>query len=206
MNLDRVSTLLASGLQPSQVATIVGVSPARISQLMKDESFALSLEAKIAEQQKEDIEEASISAKYSAAEHLLLNNIMEVAPTADLRDMVGALRVVAERQEKMKTRTTVQAPVLHQQLTVVSVSLPAHALAAPKVSFNSSREVTAIEGRPLAPMSSTAVTNMFQALANKREGDSHEPIPSNSSTKESPAQALPLGEIEDQSFLAYAGH
>lgn len=214
MNLDRVTTLLSSGLKPAQVATIIGVSPARISQLMSQEDFQTMLSGKLAEQKEVDVEEQSISAKYNAAEHLLLNNIMEVAPTAELRDMVGALRVVAERQEKMKTRTSVQAPILHQQLTVVSVNLPAHALAVPRVQFNSAREVVAIEDRPLAPMTANAVTDMFKKMNNPPtavgiiEGDSHEPVSSNPSPEESLAQAVPsapLAEVEEQSFLAYAG-
>lgn len=206
MNLDRITTLLASGLLPSQVATIVGCSPARISQLKQDPAFSLQLEAKLAEQKEVDVEEEAISTKYMAAEHALINQVIEMAPTADMRDVVGALRVVAERQEKMKTRTSVQSPILHQQLTVVSVNLPAHALRPPTVLYNTEREVVSIENRPLAPMSSEAVVGMFARMNMK--GDSHEPVPNTPSAEESLAETLPLASSEvreEQSFLAYAG-
>ena len=204
MNLDRAATLLASGLKPGQVATILGVSPARISQVVATEEFQLLLASKQQETEKEDIEEQAISAKYSAAEHVLLNQVMELAPTAELRDITAALRTVAERQEKMKTRTSVQAPVLHQQLTVVSVSLPSHALKIPEVHMNTAREVVAIGDRQLAPMTSDGVVSLFNNLAKK--GDSHELPTSSSPTEESPAEAVPAGQVtETTTFLAYAG-
>ena len=201
MNLDRITSLLASGLKPAQVATIIGVTPARISQLLSQEGFQLSLQAKLAVQEKEDIEEQAISAKYNAAEHALVNQVIEMAPTAELRDVTAALRVVAERQEKMKTRTSVQAPILHQQLTVVSVNLPAHALRIPEVHLNPAKEVVAIGEQQLAPMTSTAVTDLFTKLS-KKKGEDHVLQASTRNTKESAIEDVPLA--AEQSFLAYA--
>jgi len=201
MNLDRITSLLASGLKPAQVATIIGVTPARISQLLSQEGFQLSLQAKLAVQEKEDVEEQAISAKYNAAEHALVNQVIEMAPTAELRDVTAALRVVAERQEKMKTRTSVQAPILHQQLTVVSVNLPAHALRIPEVHLNPAKEVVAIGEQQLAPMTSTAVTDLFTKLS-KKKGEDHVLQASTRSTKESAIEDVPLA--AEQSFLAYA--
>ena len=201
MNLDRITSLLASGLKPAQVATIIGVTPARISQLLSQEGFQLSLQAKLAVQEKEDVEEQAISAKYNAAEHALVNQVIEMAPTAELRDVTAALRVVAERQEKMKTRTSVQAPILHQQLTVVSVNLPAHALRIPEVHLNPAREVVAIGEQQLAPMTSTAVTDLFTKLS-KKKGEDHVLQASTRNTKESAIEDVPLA--AEQSFLAYA--
>ena len=201
MNLDRITSLLASGLKPAQVATIIGVTPARISQLLSQEGFQLSLQAKLAVQEKEDVEEQAISAKYNAAEHALVNQVIEMAPTAELRDVTAALRVVAERQEKMKTRTSVQAPILHQQLTVVSVNLPAHALRIPEVHLNPAKEVVAIGEQQLAPMTSTAVTDLFTKLS-KKKGEDHVLQASTRNTKESSIEDVPLA--AEQSFLAYA--
>ena len=201
MNLDRITSLLASGLKPAQVATIIGVTPARISQLLSQEGFQLSIQAKLAVQEKEDVEEQAISAKYNAAEHALVNQVIEMAPTAELRDVTAALRVVAERQEKMKTRTSVQAPILHQQLTVVSVNLPAHALRIPEVHLNPAKEVVAIGEQQLAPMTSTAVTDLFTKLS-KKKGEDHVLQASTRNTKESAIEDVPLA--AEQSFLAYA--
>lgn len=201
MNLDRIATLLASGLGTSQVATIVGCSPARISQLQKDEQFQLLLQSKIAETKKTDVEEEALSNKYMAAEHLLLNQVMELAPMADMREVVGALRTVAERQERMKARTAIQAPVIQQQQMVVSISIPAHALKKPEVSINQLGEITAIEGRSLAPMQPSAVIGMFSKMGDTNGGN-HEQSSSNTSTEESNLQAF---QPTEQSFLTYAG-
>jgi len=201
MNLDRITSLLASGLKPAQVATVIGVTPARISQLLSQEDFQLSLQAKLAVQGKEDVEEQAISAKYSAAEHALVNKVIEMAPISELRDVTAALRVVAERQEKMKTRTSVQAPILHQQLTVVSVNLPAHALRTPEVHLNPTKEVIAIGEQQLSPMTSTAVTNLFTKLS-KKKGEDHVLQTSTRNTEESPVENVPFA--TEQGFLVYA--
>ena len=84
MNIERITTLLASGLKPSNVASIVGCSPARISQLSADPHFQNLLAAKVAEAEESDVEEKTITAKYIAAEHILLNQIIDMAPVSEL--------------------------------------------------------------------------------------------------------------------------
>ena len=166
MNLERIASLLAQDLKPSQVASIVGVTPARISQLLK-ESIPLQemLAVKQAEQDKEDIEEVALGAKYHAAEHALLDQVLSMAPMAELRDVTQALRVVAERQDKVKARKN-PLPVQNTNGTVyntiVQLSIPTHAL--PEVILNKEREVIAVDNNNLAPMTSEAVTNLFQTM------------------------------------------
>lgn len=167
MNYDRIATLLASGLPAASVSSIVGISPARISQLIKEESFALVLSAKQAEVSAKDVEEISLSAKYTAAEHLLIEQVMQMAPVSELRDVVGALRVVAERQEKAKTRMN---PV-HQGAstinTVVQLTLPSYVM--PALQLNAQKEVIAIDNKALTPMSSKSVTTLFTNMEKEKE-------------------------------------
>ena len=138
MNIDRITTLLASGLKPSNVASIVGCSPARISQLAQEEHFQNLLAAKIAELEADDVEEKTLSAKYLSAEHTLLNQIIEMAPVSELRDVTAALRVVAERQEKAKTRLNpVQGTTIINQ--TVQIAVPSHTL--PEISLTKDLEV-----------------------------------------------------------------
>ena len=170
MNIERVTTLLASGLKPSHVASIVGVSPARISQLMSsDKEFQDLLLKKNAEAEKEDIEEKALGSKYHAAEHLLLDQVLQMAPVSELRDVTAALRVVAERQEKFKTRMNpiVQSSSVLQ--TIVQISLPSHSLPAPEITLTREREVMSIDARNLAPLSSTGVTNLFSKMRAEEE-------------------------------------
>lgn len=167
MQAERIATLLAAGLPHTSVATIVGVTPARVSQLLKEEDFQLILAEKQAESQKKDAEELSLGAKYLEAEHILLKQVVEMAPVSDLRDVTAALRVVAERQEKAKSRMN---PIVAQQPvynTIVQLSLPAHAT--PELQMAQNREVISIENRNLAPLSSSGVLSLFKGLGQPKE-------------------------------------
>ena len=194
MQTERIATLLASGLPASSVATIVGLSPARIAQLQKEPEFALVLEAKRIEVKDKDQEELSISAKYLEAEHVLIKQVIEMAPVSELRDVVGALRVVAERQEKAKSRVNpiVQSSPVYN--TLVQLQLPAHAVPRPTVNFTSTKEVIAIENRNLAPLSSKGVVSLFKDLdtaQNRDKGNGNESSTSPSEAKGSSQAAVP---------------
>ncbi len=166
MNIDRITTLLASGLKPSNVASIVGCSPARISQLSSDQHFQDLLSAKIAEAEESDVEEKTITAKYIAAEHILLNQIIDMAPVSELRDVTAALRVVAERQEKAKTRLNpVQGTTIINQ--TVQIAVPSHTL--PEISLTKDLEVVSVNTLNLAPLTSEGVTNLFKNLKADKE-------------------------------------
>ncbi len=196
MNYERIATLIASGLTDAQVATIIGVSPARISQIKKEEDFFTLLSAKQTEVAAKDVEEISLTAKYTAAEHLLIEQVTQMAPVSELRDVTAALRVIAERQEKAKSRMNpvIQgSPIINN---IVQLSLPAHAI--PEITLNSEKEVIAIGQRNLAPLSSQGVLGLFNKLSNTNtidaltiEGNSNgsESIPG--SAKEDASKALP---------------
>lgn len=189
MNKERIATLLASGLSVSSVATIVGVSPARISQLQAEEGFSTIYAGKLAEIQKKDAEEVSISAKYLEAEHLLIKQIMEVAPVSELPAITAALRVVAERQDRAKLRAN---PVMQNTPvynTIVQLNMPVHAV--PEIAFSQTGEVIAIENRTLTPMSSKAVTDLFESMDTSKKGAKNEALPSIEHTEGSPKQAIP---------------
>ena len=166
MNIERITTLLASGLKPSNVASIVGCSPARISQLSADSHFQDLLAAKVAEAEESDVEEKTITAKYIAAEHILLNQIIDMAPVSELRDVTAALRVVAERQEKAKTRLNpVQGTTIINQ--TVQIAVPSHTL--PEISLTKELEVISVNTLNLAPLTSEGVTNLFKNLKADKE-------------------------------------
>lgn len=189
MQTARIAALLASGLPHTSVATIVGISPARISQLLQTDDFKLILAEKQAESSKKDQEEVSLSAKYLEAEHILLKQVVEMAPVSELRDVTAALRVVAERQEKAKSRMN---PIVSQQAvynTIVQLSLPAHAT--PELSYAHNREVIAIENRNLAPLSSSGVLNLFKGL------DSDSKQPAIQQLPEGGTNNVPRGSLED---------
>lgn len=168
MNQERAANLLASGISPSQVASIMGVSPARISQLLKEPEFALSLAAKEAEIASGDIEEITLTAKYHAAESALIQQVMEMAPMAELKDVTAALRVVGERRiAKEQARNPIPLGGNTIINNIVQLSLPSHAL--PEISITKQKEIISIGDRNLAPMTSTGVTNLFKKIGNDHE-------------------------------------
>ena len=171
MNIDRITTLLANGLKPSHVASIVGCSPGRISQLASQEDFQLLLKSKNSEMEKQNDEEQALSSKYNAAEHILINQIMEMAPISDLRDITGALRVVAERQEKVKARLNpIQAQTIINQ--VVSIQIPNHTL--PEISLNKEGEVISVNTLNLTPMTAEGVSNLFKKMTAEKKGECYD--------------------------------
>ena len=195
MNIDRITTLLASGLKPSNVASIVGCSPARISQLAQDQHFQDLLTSKIAELEADDVEEKTLSAKYLSAEHTLLNQIIEMAPVSELRDVTAALRVVAERQEKAKIRLNpVQGATIINQ--TVQIAVPSHTL--PEISLTKDLEVISVNTLNLAPLTSEGVTNLFKSMkeakdvevARKIEEKYNEPIGILGAAEEALAETL----------------
>lgn len=203
MNLDRVASLLSGGLKPVQVATIIGCTPARISQLLQEESFKLLLQEKTILIEEKDIEEVTLSNKYNAAEHALINQVMEMAPSSELRDVTAALRVVGERQEKMKSRLSpVQQNPTHL-VQVVSITLPSQALPGRTIEMTAQKEVISIGEQTLAPLPSTAVTNLFTRMKNKLiiKGDENVPSSNTTSTERSSTETiLP----KEEGFLRYA--
>lgn len=205
MNLPRVADLLASGLKPAQVATIVGVTPARISQLLSEDSFKLLLSEKTAIIEAKDVEEITLSAKYTAAEHALVNQVMEMAPASELRDVTAALRVVAERQDRMRTRLLpVQNPNVARE-TIVVLALPSQAIALPVMDITNKGEVISIGERALAPLSSTAVTNLFSKMKGTlggivQKGEYNDPSPNSSASETSSSKDI----SSKENFLNYA--
>lgn len=198
MNLDRIATLLASNLPANQVASIVGVSPARISQIAGTAEFKELLAAKQIEVADKDDEETAITNKYMAAEHMLLNQVMDLAPISELRDVTAALRVVAERQERAKSRINpvFQGTVVNQQ-NVINLSLPAHAI--PEIHLSKTKEVLAIGDSTLAPMTSKGVTDLFASL----KGEDHVQVRSHEEASRSTEEAIPFFAETGQLALSF---
>lgn len=203
MSYDRIATLLASNLKPSQVASIVGLSPARISQLLQQEEFKTLVASKQAMSLQDADEEEAVTTKYSAVEHLLLNQMMDLIPISEMKDVTQALRVVAERQEKAKTRIApiYQGNIVNNQ-AIIQLSLPNHAI--PEILMSSTKEVIAIGALELAPLSSAGVTSLFASLATQDSKKENYHVQDSTSTQASGSlkEALPFGQAEDLSCVA----
>lgn len=161
--LSRIIKLLAQGLKPLQVASIVGCTPAYLSQLHKDQGFKERLEGELALAALSDTvkEDEYLQNKYLAAEHALLDSLTANATLMEPRDQIRALEVVSTRALKVRTPATPQSITQNNQ---VNLYLPAHSLSLPEVTLNSEREIVAIDNKPMAPLSSEAVKGLFKEL------------------------------------------
>ena len=167
MQNPRVLDLLAQGLLPSQVLSIVGISPNYLKELIENEEFKKELENKKQEYYKEADEEAIIGNKYLSLEHKILKQIEAQIGSAELRDNIRALEVVSSRQEKSKTRQSHAEMAQNGAFKTTNVNnivlnLPMHAI--PEYVLNSNKEVVAIDNVGMAPMTGNNVKSLFDAM------------------------------------------
>lgn len=164
---ERILNYLSSGIKPQQVATIVGCSPAYISQLLKDSSFTEELQKSIADKPAE-AEELDLDNKYVSLEHQILRGIEEALPGAELPALARILDAVTKRQDlRLSRKNPIQATQFGPiGVQIVQLQLPSHALPAPIIELSDKKEILSINAKNLAPMSSDAVKNLFSALKN----------------------------------------
>jgi hypothetical protein len=193
VQINRIATLLASGLNSAQVSSIVNLSPSRISQVTATDEFKSLYAEKREESAKKDVEETAITAKYLSAEHALIDQVLTMAPSSELRDVTAALRVVAERQEKVAARKNPIHAATIVNNTSITLQLPAHAI--PEIILNAEREVIAINDQTLAPLSSSAVTSLFTAMRASHDPNMKEY--ENEPTRISPPPEAAFVEIDD---------
>lgn len=197
VNKDRLATLLAAGVLPSRAATIVGISPGRITQLVtSDDGFKLLLDSKKAEREITDTSEKDLDIKYEEAESMLLANIINQAQGAELRDSVAALKVVAERQDRRKIKTVADP---NQGTTInnyVAVMLPGHAVPAPPIDISANGEVTSIDNRSLTPLSTGRVLSLFRGNR-ERSDDGVDSLPQ----RDEPRRITPPSEDDPRESL-----
>lgn len=143
---ERAIKLLGNGLGPEQVATAVGVTPARISQLLADQDFATA----VAELRFENLQKHNeIDASYDELEGALINKLADVLPLM-LRPMeiLKAIQVINGAKRRGQS-----APeqITHQN-TVVNLVMPTQIIQ--KFSMNSNNQVTNVGSQTLETIQS----------------------------------------------------
>lgn len=169
---ERCAHFLAQGLKPTQVASILGCTPGRISQIIKEPDFPEIL-ARAQEQYEgpSDSEAAAhqlVSNKYLALESKLVDQIEAQAAMMAPKELISALSVVAARQDKAAARTA-QLRLPQQGSTInvaVQLSMPQHTV--PEYVVNSQGEIVSINQKSMAPMGSGAVRSLFTGMKNSR--------------------------------------
>lgn len=164
----RVVKFLAQGLKPAQVASIIGITPARISQLAQEPGFeeALALEREQYEVSDSDAAAAALlNSKYMALESKLIDTVDANAALMEPRDLVRALDVIGQRAQRMAQRATPRLEHAGSPGLTVNINLPNHAL--PEYQVNAQSEIIAIDNKPMAPLPAAGVKALFAGLKAK---------------------------------------
>jgi hypothetical protein len=180
----RIIYYLTQGLKEAQVASIVGCTPAYISNLVNsDQDFQQALEQKqqelattAATKTQAEVEEDFVSSQYLALENQLLTHMSAMASSADFKELTRAVEVIGSRQEKRAERLArMRLPHMTPQQTNIAVlMLPAHTAAQfqPKeVLLNEQKEIIAVGEQSMAPMSAQQVRNIFEANRPKSKAE-----------------------------------
>ena len=172
MNRAKAIDLLSMGVRPGQVASILGVSPGRISQLLATPEVQKMIEEKQLAAAQENQEEEVIKAKELAVKNNLLNALSERSGEASFMELAKTYEIIA-RCESFRKNTLPMGGTQVFNGQVVQVALPMQALREFQqlaIQRTSEKEIIAIEDRELAPMSSQNVTALFTQL----RGENHE--------------------------------
>lgn len=169
---DQIIHYLSSGIKPAQVATIVGCTPAYISQLLKDSSFLEKLVAATADTSKNSVE-VKLDNKYESLEHSILAQMQDALISAELPALTKALHTVAVVQDLKARRKLPQiSPMPGTTINYVTIAMPASFMQAqPIVEMNTNKEILSIDNQPLAPMSNDGVKNLFAKAKEKRDAN-----------------------------------
>jgi tRNA A37 N6-isopentenylltransferase MiaA len=166
----RILAFLAQGMSASQVLSIVGCSMEYLKTLLGSEEFKEALQVEAAKYAKEAKEEEIVTNKYLSLEHKLLKRLEGESALADFRDVVRALEVVGNRQDKIANRkaglvnntSNVNTTINH-----VTLNMPTHAI--PEYTLSSNSEVVQIDGKTMVALSSATVKEMFEARRDKEK-------------------------------------
>lgn len=167
---DRIKTLLINGHKAGDVASILGISPSYISQLLSDPDFKKEVETDLLERIGTDTDEEEKDKRYDRLEHRIITEISTSLGEASFGEKLRALEVINKRSDSILAS---KRPVLQGQLPgtiqIVQIGLPLHVAKnlSTDIVLNSQSEIIAIEGKPLAPMSSNGVKNIFAEIATR---------------------------------------
>jgi hypothetical protein len=165
----RILDMMAQGMTAQQVFSVVGGNAKDFNELVKSEGFAEAVLEKRKEYLTEANEDEIVSNRYLAVENKLLKSLEDKVDSAEFRDVVRALDVVANRQSKRLDRVSGVVGQGNSLVTInqVSLLLPSHTI--PEYVLSPTKEVVAIDGKQMNSMSSEGVKNLFQGIKDKEK-------------------------------------
>jgi hypothetical protein len=173
MDKNKAVHFLSLGLSPSQVASIVGVSPGRISQLLAEPEIKEMVALKEVENSEKNAEEQRIDAKMLSVKNTLLDNLAVRSNEASFMEIARAFEIVCRAESLKKNPIPLQGTQIFNGMTV-QISMPQRTLRE-EIQITSDREVIAIGDRALAPLNASQVTSLFGRMKEALIGEYHEP-------------------------------
>jgi len=164
MDERRAVEFLKKGLNPGQVAAIVGVSPGRISQLLSKEEVKLELEAARLEAQGQNKEEEILEAKTLATKNVILDQMMKRTDEATYMDLARAYEIIARAESLKRNPIPLGGGPIFNNANVL-VTMP-NRVVEHTIQITKDNEVIAIGERALAPMPAARVTKLFEEMKN----------------------------------------
>lgn len=172
----KLAYYLAQGTKPAQAASICGVTPGYVSQLLRQmkedqeagrtNAFAEAMAQQQAVQQEECNEQEQLKVRYLGIEHKILDAIEGNLSNGTLREQVSALQAIADVQDK-RLKAMAPPPASSPggvQFNITQIMLPGHALTMPTVQLDSAQRVIAVDQQPMAALTGAQVRNMFQGI------------------------------------------
>ena len=173
MDTGKAVHYLSLGLPPSQVASIVGVSPGRISQLLADPEIKKQIAIKELENSEKSTEEERIDAKILSVKNTILDGIAASANEATFMELARAYEMISRAESLKKKPLPLAGTNLFAGMTV-QISIPQRVLEH-EIHVTGEKEVIAIGNKTLAPLPSAQVTELFKRM--KGEQDEPKSLP-----------------------------
>ena len=174
MDTSKAVHYLSLGLPPSQVASIVGVSPGRISQLLADPEIKKQIAIKeLDDIQRRSPEEERIDAKILSVKNTILDGIAASANEATFMELARAYEMISRAESLKKNPLPLAGTNLFAGMTV-QISIPQRVLEH-EIHVTGEKEVIAIGDKTLAPLPSAQVTELFKRM--KGEQDEPKSLP-----------------------------
>ena len=163
---DQIAAYTAQSFKPVKIAEILGCSEAYVSEVQADEHFPELVAVEAAKIKKSKDEEKQ-DEQYIKLEATLLTQIEDSIPFAEFSDLTRLMETLIKRKQN---RFTVVPPTGSLSITQNNyIKLEVPSIVAPEIVLNSNKEVVAIGDKTLAPMPSSQVRSLFDAVKNKRE-------------------------------------
>ena len=163
--IDRIATMLASGIQASSIAAIVGVSPSYISNLIADPDFSTHLAAlkeELAESNSKEAESEIYQDKLLGAEHKIVTHLMDrLNYMADNHAIQALVAVGARRDSLAKSQAIANFTNSSNGTTIRMVEISIPAISAPDLVIGKNNEVVSIGSRAIAPMPAATLMAML---------------------------------------------